>query len=234
MSEVERKDETVSAAVHERRRRSDAGEVRGTARDVELLPWVVEMDGMPVDLLARIAGTSQGAVRNLLARWRRAGWVESGRVDAGPAWCWATKEGIARFGAAEYVARPPSTARAAHTRAVIEARMLLQETRPDWSWRSERNLRAGYGVGVPGHVPDAEIGFVQQSGDVVPSALEVEITRKPLARVDSIMAGLIGQYQFVFYLVSREVRPVVERARAMRPAERQGDVFIEDLVVRDE
>lgn len=228
MSDNERKDESVSTEVQERRRRSDAGEVRGTARDVELLPWVVEMDGMPVDLLARLAATSEGAVRNLLARWRRAGWVESGRVDAGPAWCWATREGVARFGRADYAVRPPSTARAAHTRAVIEARMQIERNRPGVSWTSERELRAGVGVGQKGHTADAVIGFPRDNGDVDLVAVEVELARKPADRIKRIMQELLTSYPSVMYLASTEVLPVLRRVQEqMGP--KSGSVTIQEL-----
>lgn len=197
--------------------RSDAGQIRATPRDTELLPWVVEMDGMPADLLARKGATSVGAVRNLLSRWRRAGWIESGRIDAGPAWCWATKEGVTRFGRADYVPRPPSTARAAHTRAVIEARLMLERNTPDLQWRSERELRAGKGVGT-GHFPDAVISRPDEVAERGEIALEVELTRKPTDRIRAIMQELLGPaheggYPRVLYLAAPEVLPVLQRVR---------------------
>jgi len=239
VSEVEREEQNVSAVVRERRRRSDAGEVRGTARDVELLPWVVEMEGMPVDLLARKAGTSEGAVRNLLARWRRAGWVESGRVDAGPSWCWATKEGVMRFGRAEYVVRPPSTARAAHIRAVIVARMQLEQAAPELQWKSERELRFGAGgVGRSGHVPDAVLTLPIRSGEMTTeTALEVELTRKPAARIKGIMTEILSSresgglgFTGVLYLAPAELLPVLERVRESLGAA-SNRVTVRELVI---
>lgn len=230
----------MSAVVQERRRRADAGTVRATARDVKCLTWVVEMDGMPVDLLARLSGASESAVRNMLARWRRAGWIETGHIDAGPMWAWATREGIERYGAAAYVVRPPSAARAAHTRAVIVARMQVEQVTPSAQWRSERSLRQGAGgVGRSGHVPDAVVTVPVGGGELTETALEVELTRKPAARIKAIMTEVLeprGErgglgFTSMVYMAPAELLPVLERVRESLGSTVAGRVLIRELVI---
>src|SRR5690606_8290761 len=139
----------------------------------------------------------------------------------GPMWAWATREGIERYGAAAYVARPPSAARAAHLRAVIVARMQVERVTPSAQWRSERSLRQGAGgVGKSGHVPDAVVTVPIRSGETTETALEVELTRKPAARIKAIMTEILSSresgglgFTSMVYMAPAELLPVLERVR---------------------
>ena len=209
-----------------RTRRADAGTVRATDRDIEALGWVVEMYGMPLDLLKRRWSMTDSAARNMVHRWRRAGWVDTLSFGANGFWCWATKAGIEQFGERPYAANTLAAARLRHIRAVIVARMQLEEeyapTEP--TWRSERELRWELGQ-LRGsdaqrfHVPDGEI--VGTRGELrLRGAVEVELTAKATHRTTQIMRqvvteGLDGNgYRTVIYLCPPEVLPLVLRARA--------------------
>ena len=144
-----------------RLRRTDAGTVKITDRDITGLTLCADQYGAPVDLLADALDVRPERLPGILARWRRAGWAETGVLGKGPAWCWLTPAGMRLLGL-NYSAREPAVARLAHIRAVLAARLWLQSGEAyregrAW-WRSERRIRAAAGarVGIA-HVPDAEI-----------------------------------------------------------------------------
>jgi hypothetical protein len=150
----------ISAATGASARRADAGSVRLSGRDVAGLLLAGDMYGTPYDLLASFLGVQPARLRGIVARWRRAGYVQSGRLGPGPAWFWLTRSGLAVTGQHYTVVRP-ALARLAHIRAVLAIRLSLEASDAyrdgrAW-WRSERRIRAaaGGGVGI-GHVPDAE------------------------------------------------------------------------------
>jgi len=224
---------------HRDRRRSDYGEIRLSRRDSYGLILCAEHYAIPYDLAAAALRVQPARLRGILARWRKAGFAATGRVDAGPAWCWLTPAGMAATGL-HYPTGRPSLARLAHIRAVLAARMWLEASptfrqgRP-W-WHSERRIRAALPKGpAAGHVPDAEVHWpslpdLPYGGQVW--ALEVELTPKSLARTARIMGGLLAgpaRYSQVLYLTSPAARPVVTRAAARLPAGRQARIMIRDL-----
>jgi hypothetical protein len=142
-------------------RRADAGEVRLTGRDVAGLLLAGDMYGTPYDLMASFLGVAPARLRGIVARWRRAGYVQSGRLGPGPVWCWLTRSGLAVTGQ-RYAPARPALARLAHVRAVLAVRLSLEASDAyrdgrAW-WRSERRIRAAAGGRVgTSHVPDAEV-----------------------------------------------------------------------------
>src|SRR5262245_3563126 len=87
------------------RRRADAGMVRLGGRDVAGLVLCGEMYGAPYDLLAAALGCREDRCRGIVARWRHAGYAETGRLGPGLAWCWLTRPGIAVTGLGYTAAR---------------------------------------------------------------------------------------------------------------------------------
>ncbi len=219
-------------------RRSDAGQVRLSGRDVAGMLLCAEQYAAPYDLLAAALGVQPARLRGIVARWRKAGYVQTGTLGPGPAWCWLTVAGMSACGL-EYPARPPALSRLAHIRAVLAARLWLEsgtayQDGRAW-WRSERRLRAALPSNAgAAHVADAEIhwpsvGAGPYAGQVW--AVEVELTPKPVARTARIMAGLLSHpgYAEVVYLTAPVARPVVARAAAGLPAARRARVAIRDL-----
>jgi hypothetical protein len=227
-------------------RRADLGRIRLGGRDVAGLMLCGEMYGAPYDLLAAALGVTPDRLRGIVARWRRAGYAQTGRLGPGPPWCWLTRPGMAATGLG-YTATRPSLARLAHVRAVLAIRLSLHDS-PAWhdgqpSWRSERHIRAAGGFGRPGgHVPDAEVcwpGTGQAAYAGERWAIEAELTPKPVGRTAAIMSRLLTlpgtdspagrlRYDRVVYLVAGPARPVVQRAAAMT-----GDRLAARLVIRD-
>jgi hypothetical protein len=94
-------------------RRSDAGRVRLSGRDVAGMLLCAEQYAAPYDLLAAAMAVQPARLRGIVARWRRAGYAATGTLGPGPAWCWLTAAGMSACGLG-YPARPPALARLAH------------------------------------------------------------------------------------------------------------------------
>ena len=60
-------------------RRADAGTVRLGERDIAGLLLCGEMYGAPYDLLADFMGVRADRLRGIVARWRHAGYADTGR-----------------------------------------------------------------------------------------------------------------------------------------------------------
>ena len=88
-------------------RRSDAGLVRLSGRDVTGLLLCAEHYAVQYDLLASALGVQPPRLRGIVARWRRAGYAQTGTLGPGPAWCWLTSAGMSACGLG-YPARPPT------------------------------------------------------------------------------------------------------------------------------
>jgi hypothetical protein len=106
-------------------RRADAGSVRLGDRDVDGLLLCGDMYGAPYDLLAAFLDVRPDRLRGIVARWRQAGYATTGRLGAGPSWCWLTRSGLAVTGQ-RYATARPALARLAHIRAVLAIRLSLQ------------------------------------------------------------------------------------------------------------
>jgi hypothetical protein len=232
-------------------RRSDAGTIRLTGRDIAGLVLCGEMQGTPYDLLAGYLDVRDDRLRAIVARWRKAGYAQTGRLGPGPAWLWLTRSGLAVTGL-HYAAGTPSLGRLAHLRAVLAVRLSL-EAGEAWEtghahWRSERRLRAAMSGRVPsGHVPDAEVSWPGIPGSPYAGerwAIEAELTPKPLARTATIMRALLARtagyhpgavpgdgprYARVVYLTAAPARPVTTRAAATLPPPLAARVTIRDL-----
>lgn len=221
---------------YRRVRRSDAGLIRLTGRDITGLCLTAEQYAAPYDLLAAALGTRPARRRAITARWRAAGYARTQVLAPGPAWCWLTAAGMTACGY-PWQPTPPALARLAHIRAVLAARMWLTAT-PEWAagqaaWTCERTIRAAAGAPGTGHLPDAEVLWPSVPGSPYAGqawAVEVELTPKPAARLTAIIAGLLsGTYAQVIYLASPAARPVVERAAAKFSAEQAARITIRYL-----
>jgi hypothetical protein len=219
-------------------RRSDAGAIRISQRDIDGLLLCGEHYGAPHDLLAEALLVAPGRVSDIVARWRKAGYAATYRLGPGPAWCWLTRDGMTATGLG-FPATRPALGRLAHIRAVLAARLWLARG-PVWEqgqawWHSERRLRAhAPATGRGGHLPDAEIHWPSIEGSPYAGqvwAVEVELTPKPVARTARIMAELLYpmQYAHVVYLTAPAARQVVARAAgSLQPAE-QTRVAVREL-----
>jgi hypothetical protein len=199
-------------------------------RDIDGLVLCGEHGGAPYDLLAAALGAAPARLRGITARWRKAGYADTGQLGPGPAWCWLTVAGMAATGLG-YRPGPPRLARLEHARAVLAVRLQLQAA-PDWQqhrpwWQSERRMHRKGPVAGP-HRPDAEIWWPAVPGghDGQVWAVEVELTPKHTARTAAIMTALAAAgYARVLYFTAPAARPAVARYAATFPA----DITVHDL-----
>ena len=242
---------TLATAAAPLPRRTDAGTVPVSGRDIDGLILCGEMYGAPYDLLAAGLNVQPDRLQGMVARWRAAGYAGTGQLGPGPAWCWLTRRGLAALGL-EFAAGRPSPGRLAHLRAVLAARLALESSPAGQAgqpcWRSERSIRAtAGGRGGGGHILDAEACWAEIPGSCYPGerwAIEVELTPKGLTRTAAIMAGLLyrrtgyspgakpqdrPRYDRAVYLVAPPARSVVTRAAATLPALLQARITIRDL-----
>ena len=232
-------------------RRSDAGMVKLTGRDITGLVLCAEHFGAPYDLVAAALGVRMDRLRGIVARWRHAGYAATGTLGPGPAWCWLTGAGMTVTGL-RYPASRPAVSRLAHIRAVLAVRLWLeagevyQEGRA-W-WRSERRIRAAIGgraghraypgcrgaLAVPGRLPLCRAGVGDRSRtDAQTARPHGDDHAGLLARTSDYGPGdgrrRRPRYAQVVYLTAPAARPVVTRAVAALPAPLQPRIVVRDL-----
>ena len=150
------RDTITTAAATRRARRAHAGAIWLSQRDIDGLLLCGEHYAAPYDLLATTLRVHPSRFPAIAARWRRTGYVATGRLGQGPRWCWLTRDGMAATGLGFPAARP-ALARLAHIRAVLAVRIWMQAS-PAWTdgrawWHSERRLRADHSWSVTCPMP---------------------------------------------------------------------------------
>lgn len=207
-----------------RARRADAGLVRCTPRDLELLRVVGEQYAVSLPQLARLMGASTHAARWLRSRWERAGWVRGRALLVGePVFVWLTRRGQSLAGV-DYALWRPNAGILAHVAAVTDVRLHVLTRHPAARWVCERELHrevTAAGGGRQRHRPDGLV--VLEGGEV---AVEVELTLKRRARIEKIMSELVARYGSVTYFAA----PTPRRALTAVAAEiGRGRVQVLDL-----
>lgn len=239
-----------------RRTRRDAGAVLLTERDLFALLWIGQQYGIRLDQLQRLLGQrpgrgaahrdwiSEGAARDVVTRWKRAGWARSAHIRAKePFWIFLSRAGLRTFGLT-YAYRDLVAANVHdlnHLYGINEVRLdlddLLDDPDADTTWVSERDLLQGVmrqrGKDLP-HRPDA---IFSENDDV--SAIEVELSAKSspalaetlieLVRGDEYLRlkgefgttqartmsqGLSSPYTRICYYAPPTIRKLVRRTRA--------------------
>jgi hypothetical protein len=159
------------------------------------------MSGVQLDQLAAVlagrgepAGSAVGLAREMVARWRAAGYAETAPLSLGEPWVWATRKGLGACGLRAKMVKPAANAlRHAHAvtdvRLAVEATSAYREGRA--SWRAERSILAGLGYPARSeHIPDGEVHWPADGGSPWAGqtwAVEVEVSRKTVGRVAGIM-----------------------------------------------
>lgn len=200
--------------------RSDAGTIRATERDMQLLRWIAEQYAIPIDQLAELIGATEHAARRLMQRWKKAGWAE-GRVlivRERPL-VWVTRRGLDDMGI-DYRPWEPTLAKIEHIRAVNAVRLSLEASRPNGIWTSERQLlkeqaqrqRAAREKGLePPKAHHLADGLWQIAVDADPTAVEVERSYKGTERTTQIMLHLVHTQKLkVAYFTTPTIKPHLE------------------------
>jgi hypothetical protein len=191
-----------------RRRRADAGSVRCSARDLELLRIVGEQYAISLPQLTCLMGRSVHAARWLRSRWEAAGWVRGRALLVGePVFVWLTRRGQ-RVAGSEFSLWRPNPGALAHIAAVTDVRLWIAQRHPHAEWVCERELAreaAATALGALAHRPDA---LVVLDGREVP--VEVELSHKRRARWERIMRELVARYGQVVYFAAEGPRRQLE------------------------
>lgn len=195
-----------------RARRADAGLVRCSARDLELLRIVGEQYALSLPQLARLMDCSLHAARWLRSRWERAGWARGRAMLVGePVFVWLTRRGQ-RLAGLDYSVWRPNPGALAHIAALTDVRLYVMERYVGATWVCERELHrelASDPGGRQRHRPD---GLVVLDGREV--AVEVELTLKRRARLERIMRELVARYGSVSYFAAPSPRRTLEQLAA--------------------
>jgi hypothetical protein len=176
------------------------GGVQLTNRDVETIGWIAEQYAVRTDVIRWLLGAdkplSESRTRAVVARWVRAGLVESRRFFAGaPHVVWPTRQGV-RLSGSTWRTRTPTVALLRHHHAVSVVRLGVERRGYGTSWVCERMLfkqRANDRA----HVPDG----VFRTSREVETAVEVELTVKGADRLRGIIRDLAFDYESVLYVV---------------------------------
>jgi hypothetical protein len=211
------------------RRRSDAGQVRLTLRDLEALRWIAEqyvIAGSALPLLLRVA---PGGARKWTQRMRRAGLIQSAVVNW-TTWYWPTARAMHDLDLA-WPATRPKAVQLPHLRAVGAVRLWHAASTPQLHWVAERVVRAReQRIGNGFRPPDAELW--DASGSVLVAAVEVELHAKPPDRVRTVIADRLARYPQVQYVCADHIDGVVQRACVDLAAARPDLAPLERVQVR--
>lgn len=199
--------------------RSDGGQVRITARDVEVMTFLAEQYGIRKDQLPRlVGGVSERTIRALIDRWVRGGLVNRRTIFAGEhAWLWPTRDGIELSGE-RLPYWEPRPGILEHVYWVTEIRFRVAERHPDSAWVSERRLRAeAGGANRPEHMPDGLVLKVDRR-----IAIEVQLAQKSRERAAETLAHLTEAYDGA-WIFAKAGGPAlaIERALADLPPARR-------------
>jgi hypothetical protein len=202
-----------NAAVRARRRRSDAGDLRCSRRDLELLSIVGEQYALSLPQLARLMGRSLHAARWLRSRWERAGWARGRALLVGePVFVWLTRRGQ-RVAGSEYSLWRPNPGALAHIAAVTDVRLWVAKRHPRAEWVCERELAREAHLAGTGHRhrPDALVVL-----DARELPVEVELSHKRPVRREQIMRELVARYgQAVYFAPDGPRQRLEETARTI-------------------
>jgi hypothetical protein len=158
---------------------------------------------------------TEGSARDVVARWKRSGWVESRHILVGePFWIWPTRGALTTLGL-PYPYRNigrGSLDELGHLYATNEIR--LHRVSQGAFWVSERQMREGTGPVKKGqdllHRPDGEIH--QKDGTII--AIEAELSRKRAADLCENLMELVRGERYLQIRTEHGARAAKDLSRA--------------------
>ena len=240
-----------------RQPRADRGRIIPTRRDLACLTWIADQYAVRGDhirlLLSRFPDVqkpfrdqasgliAETTTRDLIARWRRAGWIEYQLVlNDQPGWAWATKRGLVLVGLDErYTYRVPASTRLDHYYGINEIRLSAEGS--GHTWQSERWYRSEQPKTKKGQssgpIPDGVVMTVKGSRE----AIEVELSaKKPedlLGKLQRLVYYQVldqvtfqrvpGFRRIRFFVATERMKEVVERAVKHLQEDEQKRVLID-------
>ena len=164
---------------------------------------------------------SEERTRKILRRWRAEDlYVYKVFYVRQRGWLWLTRKGI-KYTGLDLRYYEPSPASLPHLAAINEIRLIIEERRPQDTWKSERELRSEQDVRQKGsiikHLPDAEL--ISANGSVI--AIEGELTIKSEKRLQEALYDLAAnkRYNTIWYFCPENVYEALQRIIATLPPE---------------
>jgi hypothetical protein len=230
--------------LHEHEKRPDIGP-RFTESDFLCLRWVGEQGGVQFAqvqrTLARLSPNPEKLAvpkmlsiqrtRKRITRWRKEGLIEFRTFLASEkGWVWLSKRGLEYSGLGDMRYYEPKLESLRHLYWVNQARLYIEQQRPDDAWKSERIIRYEQPAQPAGkkapHIPD---GLLMKASDDIVAAIEVELTSKKKERVLQILRELSNTYHRIWYFVAQPAWTVVETALSQLPEQRRKTVQLLSL-----
>ncbi len=151
-------------------------------------------------------------------RWRKDGLIEYKLFEAkGKGWLWLSRKGMEYVGLGDLRYYEPKLESLRHLYYVNQARLYVEQQRPEDIWKSERLIRyeqPAFSVGKKApHIPDALL--YKPSGEII--AIEVELTLKKRERILEALKELTSTYHRIWYFVAQPVWAPFEVALAQLP-----------------
>jgi hypothetical protein len=166
-----------------------------TDRDIAALVWIADQYAVRLDHLQvllcqqRGAAISIGTTRNLVARWRDAGWVETLRIRASePIWIWPTRSVLRQLDLPYRYLDLDQCSLDDLSRIAAMNEVRLQECTDEVVWVSQRELleEVKHGRILP-NLPDAELHRL----DGRSIAIKVELSLEELSALTEFLTGLL-------------------------------------------
>ncbi|HET8845518.1 MAG TPA: hypothetical protein VFN35_28880 [Ktedonobacteraceae bacterium] len=210
--------------------RPDLGS-RYTEEERACIRWIAEQGGVQFEqvqqVLARLspnpeklANPNQLSVqrtRKKKDRWRDDHLISYKIFEAqAKGVLWATRLGLEFVGLGNLRYYEPTLGSLRHLHFVNQARLYIEQQRPEDTWKSERLIRFEQPAFVTGkkvpHIPDAVLQ--KPNGETI-AAIEVELSLKKRERILAILKELTHTYHRVWYFVARPAWATVEAALAL-------------------
>lgn len=186
----------VTASTGRRARRSDAGQVRVTARDARVLRWIGDQFGAPLSVVERLYGVGGRVARRQVARLERAGFASRMTV-AGQQWVVPTRAGL-RFADLDHQVWQPRAWKLEHVEVVGRLRLRLAQLHPEAAWTSERAIRSRWAnTGARVRFADGQLDF--PDGRCV--GVELELHPKKRHEYTAILADVDPAFDQVWWFV---------------------------------
>lgn len=204
--------------MNSRKKRSDAGSIQVTPRDIFLLTWIGEEFAISMEHLHLLISVYKGTavsysdVKWLVSRWQRAGWVERRKkLTNMSSWVWLTKEGLVQM-QLPYGYVDPAVGAMEHIWNTNVIRLWATTRAKPIVWTCGRQANAERKLQGKRHQVDAEVLF---EGDRI--AVEVEISRKSKPRLIKILSELRDDYDATWYFVADNCYDFVTDMIAKQP-----------------
>ncbi len=212
---------------------------RYTPEDRQMLRWLGEQGGAQFVQMQRLGARCSTAPERLVNpallsiqrmrkkkdKWLKVGFIAYKTFLANEkGWLWLTRLGMEFVGLGDLRYFEPRLESLHHLYYVNQARLYIEQQRPEDIWKSERLLRFEQSAFSPGkkapHIPDALLQ--KPNGEII--AVEVELTLKKRERLLAILKELTTTYHRTWYFVAQSAWATLEACLAQLPEQQRKSI----------